>query len=70
LAQAYAAVAKGARPRTAPEQDVAVLLEKIGDLRRPEHCQAFVAAILAASRLGSPPLTWDQAGFVVTAVLL
>jgi hypothetical protein len=70
LAQAYAAVAKRARPATAPVQDIAVLLEEIRCLRGANQSQAFVAAILAALRLGSPPLTWDQAGLVVTAVLL
>jgi hypothetical protein len=66
LAQAYAAVAKRARPATAPVQDIAVLLEEIRCLRGANQSQAFVAAILAALR----PLTWDQAGLVVTAVLL
>ena len=70
LAQAYAAVAKRARPATAPVQDIAVLLEEIRCLRGANQSQAFVAAILAALRLGSPPLTWDQAGLVVTARLL
>jgi hypothetical protein len=70
LAQAYAAVAKRARPATAPVQDIAVLLEEIRCLRGANQSQAFVAAILVALRLGSPPLTWDQAGLVVTAVLL
>ena len=51
-------------------QDIAVLLARIGDLRSKDQCEAFVAAILAALRLGSLPLTWDQAGLVVSAVLL
>jgi len=70
LAQAYATVAKRARPATAPVQDVAVLLGRIGDLRSPDECNAFVAAILAALRLGSPPLNGNQAGLIVTAMLL
>lgn len=70
LAQAYAAVAKEARPRVAPAQDIAVLLGRIDDLRSADQCWEFVAAILAALRLGSPPLPWDQAGLVVTAALL
>jgi hypothetical protein len=70
LAQAYAAVAKKARPATAPLQDIALLLGRVGDLRSAEQCEGFVAAISTAMRLGSPPLSWQQAGLVVAAVLL
>jgi hypothetical protein len=70
LAQAYAEVAKRARPATAPVKDIAVLLSRMGDLRSQNQDKAFAAAILAALRLGSPPLTWDKAGLVVTAALL
>jgi hypothetical protein len=70
LAQAYAAGAKRARPPKAPAEDIAVLLDRIYDLRSQGGCNAFVGAILAALRLGSPPLSWDQAGLVVTAALL
>jgi hypothetical protein len=69
-AQAYAAVAKKARPATAPVQDIAVLLARIEDLRSAKQCEQFVAAILAAMGLGSPPLAWQRAGLVVAAVLL
>jgi hypothetical protein len=70
LAEAYAEVATKARPGTAPMRDIAVLLDKIPDLRSSDRCQAFAVAVLAALRLGSPPLGWDQAGLVVTAALL
>ena len=70
FAQAYAATAKRARLATAPVQDIAILLGRIADLRSQDQCNGFVAAILAAMRLGSPPMVWDQAGLVVTAVLL
>src|SRR5262249_928302 len=36
----------------------------------PDQCNAFVAAIMAALRLGSSPLSWNQAGLIVTAMLL
>ena len=52
LAQAYAAVIERARPATAPVQDIG----KIGDMRSEGQVQAFSAAILAALRLGTPPL--------------
>ena len=55
--------------RAPPVQDIAVLLEKIGDLRSADQCQALVAAILSASRAGSPPLTWDQAGLLLTPLI-
>ena len=50
LAQAYAAVAKWARPATARVQDIAVLLEKIRDLRSANQSQACVVATPAALR--------------------
>jgi hypothetical protein len=67
---AYATVAKKTRPSTAPIQDIALLLDKIPALRSADQCNALVDAILAAVGQGSPPLSWQQAGLVVTAVLL
>jgi hypothetical protein len=69
LAQAYT-WAKETRPSAAPLQDIASLLGRIGDLRSAKQCEQFVAAILTAMRLGSPSLSWQQAGLVVASALL
>ena len=53
-----------------PLKDIAILISRIPDLRKAGRCQAFAAAIFAAMRLGSPSLSWSQAGLVTTAVLL
>jgi len=70
LAQAYVAAAGKARLDAPPLQDIAVLIGRIPDLRTAEQSRAFVAAISAAARLGSPPLSWKQVGLITTAALL
>jgi hypothetical protein len=70
LAQSYAAVAKIARTPTAPGRDIAILLGRFAKLRSVDQGAACADAILAAMRLGWPPLAWEQAGLVVTAALL
>lgn len=68
-ANVYATMAKKASLPTSPIQDVAIVFRKAADLRSTDQCKAFITAILATLRLGSP-LSWDEVGRVVTAMLL
>jgi hypothetical protein len=56
-ANVYATMAKKASLPTSPIQDVAIVFRKTADLRSTDQCKAFITAILAALRLGSPPLS-------------
>jgi len=70
LAQAYAAVAAWTTPGTVKPRDFAVLLQSMKRLRNDAQCEAFSAALNAASQPRRSSLAWQKIGLIYAEALL